>query len=123
MLDEPEVGEKFPHCHARRRKDGQTHCRGDLSRRRPGSVGSAIRWPPVLVSMHESPQFLRPGELPQERRCAIWAGRQASTIAGDIASLLVRWYGSGQRLHRTSDRADRPSGFDARASLSTDPGI
>src|SRR5271166_1064019 len=64
VLDEAKVDEKSPHRHARRREDSQTYCRGDLSRRRPGGVGSAVRRPPILVSMHESPQFPRPGELP-----------------------------------------------------------
>jgi len=61
----------------RRREDGQAHCRGDLSRRRPGSVGSGIRRPPALVSMHESPQFPCPSELPQEWGPGIGNARQA----------------------------------------------
>jgi hypothetical protein len=123
VLEEPKISEKPPHCHARRGEDGQTLCRGDLSRRRPGSVGPAIRRPPVLVSMHESPKFLRPGELPQERGRALWAVGHAATFASCIKSPIVSWYGGGQCSHRTSDRADRTAGFECVAKPVTDHGI
>jgi hypothetical protein len=123
VLDETKVGEKFPHRHARRREDCQTHCRCDLSRRRPDGVGSAIRRPPALVSIHESPQFPRAGELSQEWGHAIRSARQTSTITGDIASPLVRWNGGRQRLHCTRDRADRPPGFECEGEPVADPGM
>ncbi len=121
MFDEPKVGEKVPHRHARRREDGQAHCRSDLSRRRPDSVGSGIRRPPALVSMHEAPQFPCPGELPQEWGPAIGTARQASTIAGYITSPLIHWYGSRQRLHRARDRANRPPSFECEGEPVADP--
>ena len=123
MLDEPKVGQKIPHRHAGRGENSQSHCRGDLSRRRPGGVGSGIRRPPALVSMHQPPQFPSPGKLPQERGNAIGAARQASTIAGDITSLLVHWYGSRQRLHRTRDRANRPPSVECEGESVADSGM
>jgi hypothetical protein len=123
VLDKPKIGEKSPHGHARRGEHGQTQCRGDLSRRRPCGVGPAIRRPPVLVSVHEPAQFPRPGELPQERGCALWAVGQAATFASDIKSPIVRRYGGSQRSHRTRDRADRTAGFECVGKPVTDPGM
>ena len=51
------------------------------------------------------------------------AARQASPIAGDIASLRIDWYGSRQRLHRARDRTDWTSGFECEGEPVAYPGM
>ena len=123
MFDEPKIGEKPPHSHPRRREDCQAHRRGYLSRRRPGRVGTGIRRPPVLVSMHEPPQIPRLGELPQKRGHAIGAIGQAATIAGEISRPVVSRYGGRQRPHSACDCADRAPDFESVGKPVADHGI
>jgi hypothetical protein len=88
MPDKSEVSEKAPHRPSRIRENGQSHRRGYLSGRRPRSVGTGIRRPPVLIAVHEPPKFPRPGELPQERGHAVGAAGETASIAGDITRRL-----------------------------------
>ena len=59
--------DRAPHRHACRRHDGQAHCCGYPSVRRPCRILTSIRWAPVPKSINEPPQLPRSRELPLER--------------------------------------------------------